>query len=119
MFIQAMIIPTVLFAWSITAMAENTSPSSSSRQSGSAVQAAPVGGIPKGVYKGPSGTSLQVRGAVQHGARLSQLASQGIIVVGGKPKDGRYAGPNGQSFVVEHGIIIINNMPKTKRLRVR
>ena len=119
MFIQAMIIPTLLLAWSITAMAENTSRSSLSRQAGLAVREAPVRSIPKGVYQGPSGTSLQVRGVVKHGARLSQLASQGIIIVDVKPKDGRYVGTNGQSFLVENGIFIIDVMPNPERLRGR
>ena len=119
MFIQAMIIPTLFLAWSITAMAENTTRSSFSRQAGSAVREAPVHGIPKGVYQGPSGTSLQVRGVVKHGARLSQLASQGIIIIDTKPKNGRYVGTNGQSFVVENGIIIVDVMPNPERLRGR
>ena len=68
-----------------------------------------------GYYVGPNGQRIQIKQAMTKGGAASDLAAKGIVIVNGKPADGKYVGPGGASFLVQRGIIIINTKPSPIR----
>ena len=63
-----------------------------------------------GSYVGPNGQHIQIKRTMIKGGAASDLATKGIIIEN-RPVDGRYVGPGGANFLVQHGIIIVNPEP--------
>ena len=116
---KMLMILAVIMSWNLTEVTKDAWSGSDGGLARPSLKQLPNQTLLRDVYRGPEGTNVEIRGAVQHGAKLTELMKRGIIIINGKPRDGKYVGSNGQTFLVERGIIIVDVKPVQKRLRVR